>query len=261
MVLQDKRIAIFNIANKYSIAWAIAQAMDRQGAELVLGFQNERARGKVESLIPELSRPPLALVECDVTNDAQIEAAVDIVQAAAGKLDGLVHALAFAPREALERPYIDTSREAFSTALDISAYSLVALSRAFRGLLNPGAGIVTLTYYGADKVIPNYNVMGVAKAALEASVRYLASDLGPEQVRVNAISAGPINTLAARGVSGFVDILDYHSEKAPLRRNVESREVGDTAVFLVSDLASGITGETIFVDTGLISWASIKREM
>ncbi len=250
MILQNKRVAIFNIANKYSIAWAVAQAMDQQGAELILGVQNERARGKVEALLGELSRPPLALIECDVTIDSQIEAAVAAVERSAGKLDGLVHALAFAPREALERPYIETSREAFSTALDISAYSLVALSRAFRGLMNPGAGIVTLTYYGSEKVIPNYNVMGVAKAALEASVRYLASDLGPDDVRVNAISAGPINTLAARGVSGFVDILDYHSEKAPLRRNVDSREVGNTAAFLVSDLASGITGETIFVDTG-----------
>lgn len=250
MILHNKRVAIFNIANKHSIAWAIAKSMDSLGAELILGYQNERAKGKVEALIGELSRPPLALVQCDVTDDAQITEAVTAVKDVAGTLDGLVHALAFAPREALENPYIETSREAFATALDISAYSLVALCNAFADVFSPGAGVVTLTYYGAEKVITNYNVMGVAKAALEASVRYLANDLGPSGVRVNAISAGPINTLAARGVSGFVDILDHHAEKAPLRRNVDSREVGDTAAFLVSDLGGGITGETIYVDTG-----------
>lgn len=250
MILKGKRVAIFNIANKHSIAWAIAKAMDRQGAELILGFQNERARGKVEALAGELGRPPLALVQCDVSDDKEIYEAAAAVRAAAGGIDGLVHALAFAPKEALEKPFIETSRGAFSTALDVSSYSLVALCRALQDSFNSGAGVVTLTYYGAEKVIPNYNVMGVAKAALEASVRYLANDLGPRGVRVNAISAGPINTLAARGVSGFLEILDHHASKAPLRRNVESREVGDTACFLVSELASGITGETIYVDTG-----------
>jgi len=250
MILRNKRVAIFNIANKHSIAWAVARAMDAQGAELILGYQSERAQGKVEALVGELTRPPLALVQCDVTDDAQITAAAEAAAEAAGKLDGLVHALAFAPKEALENQFLQTSRAAFAAAMDISVFSLVALCRAFQPLLNPGAGVVTLTYYGAEKVIPNYNVMGVAKAALESSVRYLANDLGPLGVRVNAISAGPINTLAARGVSGFLDILGQHAAKAPLRRNVESREVGDTAAFLVSGLASGITGEVIYVDTG-----------
>lgn len=250
MLLQDKRIAIFNIANKHSIAWAIAKAMDAQGAELILGYQNERSRGKVEALLGELSRSPLALVQCDVTDDEEISAAAAAAESAAGQLDGLVHALAFAPKEALENPFIETSREAFATAMDVSVFSLLALCKAFQPLLSPGSGVLTLTYYGAEKVIPNYNVMGVAKAALEASVRYLANDLGPQGVRVNAVSAGPINTLAARGVSGFLEILDHHAGKAPLRRNVESREVGDAACFLVSSLASGITGEVLYVDTG-----------
>ena len=184
---KDKRIAIFNIANKHSIAWAIAKAMDAQGAELILGYQNERSRGKVEALLGELSRPPLALVQCDVTDDEEISAAAAAAESAAGQLDGLVHALAFAPKEALENPFIETSREAFATAMDVSVFSLLALCKAFRPLLSPGSGVLTLTYYGAEKVIPNYNVMGVAMSC-EASVR-IQNDLGLGGVR-HAEAAG-----------------------------------------------------------------------
>jgi len=250
ILLSGKRIAIFNVANKRSIAWAIAQEMDRHGAELILGYQNERTKSNVEALSKDLSRAPLALVGCDVTSEQDITKMTEVVSAKAGKIDGLIHCLAFAPKEALEMPYLQTTREAFATALDISAYSLVALANALSPLLRRNGSITTLSYYGAEKVVPNYNVMGVAKAALEASVRYLAYDLGESQIRVNAISAGPINTLAARGVSGFLGVLDVHSQKAPLKRNVESSEVGGTAVFLASDLSTGITGETIYVDTG-----------
>lgn len=250
MLLEGKRIAIFNVANKRSIAWAIAKSMDAQGASLILGYQNERTKDAVEKLAKELQHEPVAILPCDVSFPEQIEALQEAVKEKAGTVHGLVHALAFAPREALHNPYLFTERTDFLTALEISTYSLVALARAFTPLFANQASISTLTYYGAEKVMPNYNVMGVAKAALEASVRYLAHDLGPAGVRVNAISAGPINTVAARGVSGFLDILQVHEEKAPLRRTVEAREVGDTAAFLASDLASGITGEVIYVDTG-----------
>lgn len=250
MLLEGKRAVIFNVANKRSIAWSIAQAMDAQGAELILGYQNERMGKNLKKLVGELSKPPLALVQCDVTSDAEIQSAAKQIEEAAGSVDILVHALAFAPKDALENPYIETSREAFTTALSISAYSLVALSRALKPLLRENGSVMTLSYYGSEKVVPNYNVMGVAKAALEASVRYLAYDLGPKQVRVNAISAGPVNTLAARGISGFVDMLKLHSERAPLRRNIEPEEVAGAAVFLASALSSGITGEVIYVDTG-----------
>lgn len=250
MLLQGKRIAIFNVANKRSIAWAIAQAMDAQGAELILGYQNERTKDAVEKLAQELKHEPAAIVPCDVAFPEQIEAVQELVQNEIGKVHGLVHCLAFAPREALHNPYLFTERDDFLKTLEVSTYSLVAMARAFTPVFSSQASIITLTYYGAEKVMPNYNVMGVAKAALEASVRYLAHDLGPAGVRVNAISAGPINTVAARGVSGFLDILDVHEQKAPLRRTVEAREVGDTAAFLASDLASGITGEVIYVDTG-----------
>ncbi|HHT43643.1 MAG TPA: enoyl-ACP reductase [Firmicutes bacterium] len=250
MLLQDKRIAIFNVANKRSIAWAIAKSMDAHGAELILGYQNERTKDAVQRLAEELSKPPAAIVPCDVSFPEQIEEVQETVREQVGTIHCLVHSLAFAPRNALHNPYLFTEREEFLTALEISAYSLVALSRAFTPVFADQASVITLTYYGAEKVMPNYNVMGVAKAALEASVRYLAHDLGPAGVRVNAISAGPINTVAARGVSGFLDILEVHEQKAPLRRTVEPREVGDTAVFLASDLSSGITGEVIYVDTG-----------
>lgn len=250
MLLQGKRIAIFNIANKRSIAWAIAKSMDAQGAHLVLGYQNERTKDTVQELSKELDHKPMAIVPCDVSFPEQIELVQDSIKDKAGTIHGLVHCLAFAPRESLQNAYLFTERADFLTALEISTYSLVALARALTPVFSSQASISTLTYYGAEKVMPNYNVMGVAKAALEASVRYLAHDLGPAGVRVNAISAGPINTVAARGVAGFLDILEVHQQKAPLKRTVEAREVGDTAAFLASDLASGITGELIYVDTG-----------
>lgn len=250
MLLQDKRIAIFNIANKRSIAWSIAKSMDDQGAQLILGYQNERTKGAVEDLAKELAHAPIAVLPCDVSLPDQIEQVQESIREKVGTIHGLVHSLAFAPRESLQNAYLFTEREHFLTALEISTYSLVALARALTPVLSDKASITTLTYYGAEKVMPGYNVMGVAKAALEASVRYLAHDLGPAGVRVNAISAGPINTVAARGVSGFLDILEVHEQRAPLKRTVEGREVGDTAVFLASDLSSGITGEVLYVDTG-----------
>lgn len=249
MLLEGKRIAIFNVANKRSIAWAIAQAMAAQGAELVLGYQNERTRGTVGRLAEQLTGVK-AVVPCDVSFPEQVEALQETVGEKVGTVHALVHSLAFAPQEALHNPYLFTEREDFLTTLEISTYSLVALARAFMPLFAHEASIITLTYYGAEKVMPGYNVMGVAKAALEASVRYLAHDLGPAGVRVNAISAGPINTVAARGVPGFLNALELHQAKAPLKRTVESREVAAAAVFLASDLASAITGEVIHVDTG-----------
>lgn len=250
MLLEGKVAAIFNVANKRSIAWAMAKEMDAQGARLVLGYLDERTKGRVEKLIEELSQPPLALIKCDVQSDAEISAAAAQVREAAGQIDILAHCIAFAPKEALEQPFIETSREAFQMALDVSAYSLVALSKAMQPYMRENGSIMTLTYYGSQKVVTNYNVMGVAKAALEASVRYLAVDLAGAGIRVNAISAGPINTLAARGISGFTDMLKHHADKAPLRRNVDASEVAKTAVFLASDLSTGITGETIYVDCG-----------
>lgn len=250
MLLKNKVAAVFNPANKRSIAWAIAREMDAQGAQLLLGYQNERTKGNVEKLAEELEKPPLALIPLDVTDDDQLAAAAATAQSSAGHVDILVHSLAFAPRECLEKPFLETQRESFQMALDISAYSLTAMCQAFAPILRDGASIMAMSYYGAEKVVPNYNVMGVAKAALEASVRYLAYDLGPRQIRVNAISAGPINTLAARGVSGFVDMLDKYQERTPMKRGITADEVANTAVYLASHLASGVTGETIYVDAG-----------
>ncbi|MCX7720045.1 MAG: enoyl-ACP reductase [Dictyoglomus thermophilum] len=249
MLLQGKKIAVFNVANKKSIAWAIAQSIMKFGGEVIIGYQNERLKENVEELIADLNPKPL-IVECDVSKDENIEKVVKEIESNVGKIDGFVHSIAFAPSEALKNPFIQTSREAFLTAMEVSVYSFVAMSRIFKPILNTNSSIITLTYYGSEKVIPNYNVMGVAKAALEASVRYLAYDLGSENIRVNAISAGPLSTLAARGIARFTDMLEYHKERAPLRRNIEHREVGDTAIFLLSDLSSGITGEVIYVDAG-----------
>jgi len=249
MILKGKKVAVFNVANKKSIAWAIAQAIMAQQGEVILGYQNERLKENVEELIEGIFPKPL-LVECDVSTDEQIEEARKKIEEKWGKIDGLVHSIAYAPSEALKSQYLETSREAFRIALEVSVYSFVAMARIFSPIINPGGSIITLTYYGSEKVIPNYNVMGVAKSALEASVRYLAYELGQNNIRVNAISPGPLSTLAARGISGFADILKLHRDRAPLRRNIEHREVGDTAVFLISDLASGITGEIIYVDAG-----------
>lgn len=249
MILKGKKIAIFNVANKKSIAWAIAQSIIKYGGEVIIGYQNERFKKNIEELIEDLSPKPLIL-ECDVSSDEKIESAKIIIEREIGKIDGLVHSIAYAPAEALKSPFVETNRDAFRTALEVSVYSFIAMTRIFRDIMNPGSSIITLTYYGSEKVIPNYNVMGVAKSALESSVRYLAYDLGKDNIRVNAISPGPLSTLAARGISGFIDMLQLHRERSPLKRNIEHREVGDTAVFLLSELSSGITGETIYVDAG-----------
>ena len=247
-LLDGKTALIFGVANDHSIAWGIARALHEEGAEV--GFSS------VESLIEKRVRPLAAsigstfVVPCDVSSDEQIQNVFELWGEQHNSLDILVHALAYAKREDLEGAFVDTSREGFALALDISAYSLVALARGARSLLHPGSSLITLTYYGAEKVVANYNVMGVAKAALEASVRYLAADLGPDGVRVNAISAGPIRTLAASGIAGFKGMYRGFAEVAPLRANITPEDVGRTALFLASDLSSAVTGETLYVDGG-----------
>lgn len=251
MHLSGAHALVVGVANKRSLAWSIAQALDRAGAKLALTYQNERLGENVRELAATLTTPPL-LLECDVAEDAHIAAVGEAIEREFGGLNALVHGVAFAPREALNAPFVDTARDAFRTALDVSAYSLVALSRMASPLMEKrgGGSIVTLTYLGSERVFPNYNVMGVAKAALEASVRYLASELGPKNIRVNAISAGPVKTLASSAVSGFSTLLQLHRERTPLRRSVEAAEVGQTALFLLSPASSGITGDTIMVDVG-----------
>jgi enoyl-[acyl-carrier protein] reductase I len=247
-LLEGKNALIFGVANDHSIAWGIARAFHEEGA--TLGFSS------VESLIERRVRPLATSIgstfvePCDVQDDAQIAAVFETWREAHGTLDILVHALAFAKREDLEGGFVDTSRDGFALALDVSAYSLVALTREARGLLHPGSSILTLTYYGAEKVVANYNVMGVAKAALEASVRYLAADLGPDGVRVNAISAGPVRTIAAAGLAGFKRMYGSFAETAPLRANITPEDVGRTALYLASDLSTAVTGEVIYVDGG-----------
>jgi enoyl-[acyl-carrier protein] reductase I len=249
MLLEGKTGLVMGIANKRSIAWAIARATNDAGARLILTYQNERLGENVGKLAPGLKDP--ILLPCDVQSDAEIDRLASNVAAEAGHLDFVVHALAFAPREALTGDYVDTSREAFQTALDISAYSLVGVSRSLAPLMKDRDGsIITLTYLGSERVVQGYNLMGVAKAALEASVRYLANDLGPRGIRVNAISAGPIKTLASSAVAGISGMLKLHTERAPLRRPTAAEEVGDTALFLASSLSRGITGEVIYVDGG-----------
>ena len=247
-MLENKFGIVFGVANKRSIAWASAQALAGAGARLAFTYQNERLRENVENLTKEL--PGAVLSQCDVVKPEEVEQTFARVREEFGRLDFLVHSLAFAPREALEGEYLNTSLDAFQTALEISAFSLATLARAAQPLMTEGGSIVSMSYYGAEKVVPNYNVMGVAKAALEASTRYLASDLGRHNIRVNAISAGPINTLAARGVGNMGAMLKHHAERAPLRRNVEASEVGNTALFLCGPLSTGITGEVIHVDCG-----------
>jgi enoyl-[acyl-carrier protein] reductase I len=247
-MLENKVGMIFGVANKRSIAWACAAACHERGAKLAFTYQGERLKENVDKLAAEL--PDSLVVPCDVTNQAEVDAAFDAVGKKYGKLDFLIHSIAFAPREALEGEFVTTTRDAFRTALEISAFSLTQVALSAAPLMKDGGSIVTMTYYGAEKVVSNYNVMGVAKSALESSVRYLAADLGKQNIRVNAISAGPINTLSARGVKNMGSLLGYVAEKSPLKRNVSAAEVGNTALFLVSDLASGITGETIYVDCG-----------
>lgn len=244
----QKTAVIFGLANKRSIAWAIAQKLSQAGWKLAICYQNERLELEAKDLIKEL--PAATGFMCDVTQDDQIARLYEGLREKYGVLHGLVHSVGFAPPDELKKPFVETSREGFRIAHDISVYSLIAVARGAAPLMASGGSIVTLTYYGSEKVVPNYNVMGVAKAALEATVRYLAYDLGPKAIRVNAISAGPIKTLAARGISNFGDMLKTQIERAPLKRNVDVGEVGSTAAFLLSDSGSGITGETIFVDCG-----------
>ncbi len=256
-VLKGKKALVSGVANKRSIAWAIAKALAQAGAEIVFSYQGERLKPELEKLVLEgedaaLFNKPL-LVDLDVTKDDQIESAFKATgEKFNGKLDILVHCLAYAPRETLQGGYVDTIREHYAMAQDISSYSLAAMARAARPLMqNAGGGsIITLTYLGAEKVVPNYNMMGIAKAALEAGLKYLAYDLGPNNIRVNGISAGPVKTLAARGISDFTKMLNHHADVAPLKRNVELEEVAGTAVFLASPLSGGITGEVIHVDCG-----------
>jgi enoyl-[acyl-carrier protein] reductase I len=248
-MLKDKNGIIFGVANKRSIAWATAQALHEAGARLAFTYQGDRLKDNVEGLTNE-AMPGSLMLPCDVTKQNEVDETFNRVGAEFGRLDFVIHSIAFAPREALEGEYMKVERDAFVMALEISAYSLTQLARAAAPLMTDGGSIVTMTFHGADKVYQGYNIMGVAKAALESSVRYLATDLGPRNVRVNAISAGPIQTLSARGVSGLSNMLKHHAERAPLRRNVEPREVADTALFLCSSLSSGITGETIYVDCG-----------
>ena len=244
----QKTAVIFGLANKRSIAWAIAQKLHEAGWRLAITYQNERLEQEAKDLITDLQGSDGFM--CDVASDEQIAKLFDELKTKYGTLQGLVHSVAFAPAEDLKGDFVNTSREGFRIAHDISAYSLVAVSRAAAPLMTDGGSIVTMSYYGAEKVVPKYNVMGVAKAALEATVRYLSNDLGPKRIRVNAISAGPIKTLASRGISGLGEMLKAHAERAPLKRNVDASEVGATAAFLLSDGGSGITGETIYVDCG-----------
>jgi enoyl-[acyl-carrier protein] reductase I len=244
----QKTAVIFGLANKRSIAWAIAQKLQEAGWRLAICYQNERLEQEAKDLIVDL--PGAAGFICDVSSDDQIAKLFDELKSQYGTLQGIVHSVAFAPAEELKGEFVNTTREGFRVAHDISVYSLVAVSRAGAPLMTEGGSIVTMSYFGAEKVVPRYNVMGVAKAALEASVRYLASDLGAKGIRVNAISAGPIKTLAARGISNLGEMLKAHADRSPLRRNVDPGEVGSTAAFLLSSAGSGITGETIYVDCG-----------
>ncbi len=246
--LEGRVAVVFGVANKRSIAWGIAQRLQQAGAQLVITYQNERLAAEAADLVAEL--PNARALQCDVSNDAEIDRLFAQLAENNGKLHTLVHSVAFAPAEELHREFLLTSREGFRIAHDVSVYSLIALARAAAPLMSDGGSIMTLTYYGAEKVVPNYNVMGVAKAALEASVRYLANDMGPRKVRVNAISAGPIKTLAARGISGLGDMLKAHANRSPLKRNVQVSEVADTALWLASDLSTGVTGEVVYVDCG-----------
>ncbi|MBI5492049.1 MAG: enoyl-ACP reductase [Deltaproteobacteria bacterium] len=248
-LLSGKKGVIFGVANEKSIAWAIAQALHREGMELAFTYVGEALESRVRPLAESLGSR--IILPCDVTVDAQIDSVFDTLKKEWGGLDSLVHSLAFAKKEELKGEFLNTTRDGFKLALDVSAYSLVALAKGAAPLMEGRNGsIITMSYYGSEKVISNYNVMGVAKAALEASARYLAADLGPKGIRVNTISAGPVKTLAAMGISGFKAILDMVEAKAPLRRNITQEDVAKTALYLLSDLSSGVTGELIHVDSG-----------
>jgi len=243
-----KKALVLGVANDHSIAWAIAQALHHEGAELALTYVGEAIEKRVRPLAESLGVE--TVLPCDVSRDEEVAALFAQLGERWGSVDVVVHAVAFALREELKGRFLHTSRLGFQIALDVSVYSLIAIARYAEPWLRPGSALLTLTYFGAEKVLPNYNVMGIAKAALEASVRYLAGDLGPQGVRVNAISAGPIRTLSSAGISGFKAMLHYHAERAPLRRNVTAEEVARTALYLCSDLAAGVTGEVLHVDAG-----------
>lgn len=247
-LLSGKKAVILGVANTRSMAYGIASALHREGAELAFSYAGEAIQKRVEPISTELGGA--FTFPCDVTSDADIAAAAETVKAHWGAADILVHSIAFAPREALGGRFIETTRHGFSVAMDVSVYSLPALCLAFEPILNPGGSVIAMTYYGAQKVVTNYNVMGVAKAALEASVRYLAVDMGAKGIRVNAISAGPVKTLAASAISGFSSILHHIEEHAPLHRNITTGDVGNTAVYLASDLSSSVTGSVLFADSG-----------
>lgn len=246
--LAGKTAVIFGLANKRSIAWGIAQKLRAAGATLAICYQNERMKSEAGELINDL--PGASGFQCDVSSDAEIETLFASLKEQYGKLDILVHAVAYAPPEDLKGEFINTSREGFRIAHDVSVYSLIAVSRAAAPLMTDGGSIMTMSYYAAEKVVPHYNVMALAKASLESCVRYLAYELGPKGIRVNAISAGPIKTLAARGIGALGDMMKAHADRAPLHRNVDQLEVGGTALYLASNLSSAVTGETIYVDCG-----------
>ena len=247
-LMAGKKGLIMGVLNKNSIAWGIAKALADQGAELAFSYQGEAIKKRVEPLAAEIG--VTTLIDCDVTNDQALDETFRVLKDKWGTMDFLVHAIAFSNKEELEGRYINTSAENFALTMNISVYSFTAVAKRAEAMLNPGGSLLTLTYYGAEKYVPNYNVMGVAKAALEASVRYLAHDLGPRNIRVNAISAGAIKTLAASGISGLRTMLDFQEKASPLKRNVTQDEVGTAALYLLSDLASGVTGQVQYVDCG-----------
>jgi enoyl-[acyl-carrier protein] reductase I len=248
-LLEGKVGVVFGVANKRSIAWAIAQAWSSAGAKLIFNYQGERLKENVEDLVSTFGSD-VPLYGCDVTSDAEISQFFQRVRNDTDRIDLMLHSVAFAPREALEGDFLSTSREAFLLAHNISAYSLLGLAREATSLMTNGGSIIAMTYYGSEKVVPHYNVMGVAKASLEATTRYLAYDLGPRKIRVNCISAGPVQTLSARGIAGFTTMLKHYQEHAPLKRSCDPAELGYTGVFLASDGASAITGQVIYVDGG-----------
>ncbi|OIN90359.1 MAG: enoyl-[acyl-carrier-protein] reductase FabI [Anaerolineae bacterium CG03_land_8_20_14_0_80_58_20] len=247
-LLDGKNALVFGLANDKSIAWGITQALHREGAKIGISYAGETLKRRVMPLAEQIGCKWVE--ECDVTKDEHIAAVVEKTKADFGNVDILVHSIAFAGREELTGPFYNTSREGFKNAMDISVFSFVALAKAYQPILNPGASLICMTYYGSVKVAPHYNVMGVAKAALEASTRYLAYDFGPQKIRVNAISAGPIRTLAAAGVGGFRDMYKHFADMSPMRENVTIEDVGNAAVFLASDLSARITGEVLYVDSG-----------
>ncbi|WP_188454179.1 enoyl-ACP reductase FabI [Virgibacillus oceani] len=249
-LMQNKNIVVMGVANNRSIAWGITKSLQNAGANLIFTNRQERSRQKLEKLLAENEIEPKLIVSCDVADDESIVQAFREIGEKVGTIHGVVHSVAFANRDELKGEYANTSREGYLLAQNISSYSLVAVTREAKKLMTEGGGIVTQTYLGAERVVPNYNVMGVAKAALEASVRYLAEDVGKYGIRVNAVSAGPVRTLSAKGVSGFNDKMTVIEEKAPLRRQIDQDQVGDATVFLLSDMSRGITGDVLHVDSG-----------